>query len=212
MHNRISCEGIISWQKPLFNVGHTCMQGDLFGRCPTETDPKTGEASRDPEHWVSQHWHITLVIKSVTLVIGYFKILINIINDVVLVIIRYVATIPVPCRGTPPTMSLFPNLSDLLRNSLRQPNLLRWVAEYFQNNILLFLHLLYVSLLVCCKSKAGGSSTLYGRWIPKSFFALEDHRRKTHPTESRTNSTTSRWIPSNQWSTKRRCRKLYMYG
>jgi len=28
------------------------VKGDLFGRCPTETDPDTGEASRDPDHWI----------------------------------------------------------------------------------------------------------------------------------------------------------------
>ena len=28
------------------------IQGDLFGRCPTKTEPDTGEASRDPDHWV----------------------------------------------------------------------------------------------------------------------------------------------------------------
>ena len=65
----------------MFNFGHTCKQGDLFGRCPTETDPKTGEASRDPEHWVSQHWHITLVIKFIILVF-------NFIIDVSLVMIK----------------------------------------------------------------------------------------------------------------------------
>ena len=44
--------------------------------------------------------------------------------------VRSVATTPALCRVTPQTMSLFPNLSDLLRNSLRQPNLLRWVPKY----------------------------------------------------------------------------------
>ena len=35
------------------SLGHySTMQGDLFGRCPTQSDPETGEASKDPAHWV----------------------------------------------------------------------------------------------------------------------------------------------------------------
>ena len=35
------------------SLGHySTMQGDLFGRCPTQSDLETGEASEDPAHWV----------------------------------------------------------------------------------------------------------------------------------------------------------------
>ena len=52
--------------------------------------------------------------------------------------VRSVATTPALCRVTPQTMSLFPNLSDLLRNSLRQPNLLRWAQNIRQLRSTLF--------------------------------------------------------------------------
>ena len=52
------------------------IQGDLFGRCPTKTEPDTGEASRDPEHWV----FYVVFFKLVTTFI--FAMIINIHNQI----------------------------------------------------------------------------------------------------------------------------------
>ena len=43
------------------SFGHySTMQGDLFGRCPTQSDLETGEASKDPAHWVGWCLHFDI--------------------------------------------------------------------------------------------------------------------------------------------------------
>ena len=52
------------------------IQGDLFGRCPTKTEPDTGEASRDPDHWVFYFVFFKLVTTFI------FAMIINIHNQI----------------------------------------------------------------------------------------------------------------------------------
>ena len=43
------------------SFGHySTMQGDLFGRCPTQSNLETGEASKDPAHWVGWCLHFDI--------------------------------------------------------------------------------------------------------------------------------------------------------